>query len=108
MMNIYAEIALASAAVTYVVDVSGFTDSWRGLVQRIAKVKILRPLPPFDCSTCMTFWTSLVLCIVRGNVSAATFAACCGASLLAMPLGIAMNALRDLLATLASKIGGRT
>lgn len=107
MTNIYVEIALTAAAVTYIVDASGFTDSWRGLLQRLLKVRELRPLPPFDCSTCMAFWATLTLCAFRGSLTAATFAACCLASLLAMPAGIAMNAIRDLLSALASRMGGR-
>ena len=60
MNNIYTDLLLLAAITVYVVDVSGFTDSWRTLVARWLKVQKLRDLPPFDCGKCMTWWTCAV------------------------------------------------
>ena len=104
-MSIHAEIALLALTVTYIVDASGFTQSWRNLVARMlhTREENLRPLPPFDCSTCAVWWACLIWTIVRG-FTFLTLAECAAASLLAMPAGLLMNSVRDILATLIGKI----
>lgn len=88
-MNIYLDLLLITAAVTYVVDVSGFTTSWRSLLARALsrpghtiREEDLRPLKPFDCGKCMTFWTCLGYAIATGQTTLPVLAACCAASLL--------------------------
>lgn len=68
----------------YIIDISGFTDAWRGLVARMVHIpeRQLRPLKPFDCSTCMCFWINLIYALATGEgviISAviAAFAAFC-------------------------------
>ena len=105
-MSIYTDIALLAATVTYIVDASGFTQSWRGWIARRLKTTEdkLRPLHPFDCSTCATWWATLALVIARGELSFVTLAACALASMLAYPLGILLDNVRSILADLFSKI----
>lgn len=107
-MTTYTDIALLSLVVVYVVDVSGFTESWRSLVAKWLKIPAerLRPLPPFDCSTCAVWWSGLILAAAQSQLNFGTLAMAAGCSLLAMPVGILLNALRDLLSGLASKLGG--
>ena len=56
------QLLLLAASVTYIVDVSGFTESWRALLARMLHIRPenLRPLPPFDCGKCATFWAVLL------------------------------------------------
>lgn len=105
-MSIYTDIALLAATVVYIVDVSGFTLSWRSAVARWLHTtdERLRPLPPFDCSTCATWWACLVLVLVRGELSLITVGACALASMLAFPTGLLLNRLRDLVTDLINKI----
>lgn len=104
---IYREIAFLALTVVYIVDVSGFTQSWRALVARIIGTTEgrLRPLPPFDCGTCAVWWACLVLVICRGELSMATVAACSLASLLAQPAGQLMLLLREGMLALIGKCG---
>lgn len=61
-MNTYLQLLLVAAVVLYIVDLSGFTDSWRDALSRALGIKApnrLRALPPFDCGACLTWWASL-------------------------------------------------
>ncbi|MCR5071195.1 MAG: hypothetical protein K6A62_04640 [Bacteroidales bacterium] len=97
-MNIYIQQIILAAAVVYIVDLSGFTESWRALVERwVNRVRSeqekregklvhvhqdLRPLPPFDCGKCMTFWACLIWAVVQGHFGLLTFASSAALSLL--------------------------
>lgn len=95
-MSDYIDITLLAAVIVYVVDVSGFTASWRSLLARAIGTteERLRPLPPFDCATCAVWWGTLVLAIVQG-LTFYNLALCAALSLAATPFGDLLNALRD-------------
>lgn len=75
-MKIYIDLFFLAVVAVYIVDVSGFTGSWRSAVARALGVKehSLRPLPPFDCGTCMTWWACVVYSACSGMFSHATVA----------------------------------
>lgn len=79
---IYLHLFLISCLVVYIVDISGFTDSWRNLLSEKMKIRNLRRLPPFDCGQCMVWWVGLGYCVYRGDVSVWTVCACGGYSFL--------------------------
>lgn len=85
-MNIYLQQLILAAALTYCVDVSGFTESWRGALARWLHVEELRPLPPFDCGKCATFWGCILWAVIQGQFSLLTFASAAGYSLLSKSL----------------------
>ena len=103
-MNTYATLALVAAVTVYVVDVSGFTDSWRSLLARILRVKTLRPLPPFDCGKCATFWAVVIAAAVLGELSVVTVAFAAVCSLLSLPAGQLMLFIREGLAALIGRL----
>ena len=78
MQTIYGDIALVSALAVYIVDLSGFTDSWRAaLAHWFGKSPaVLRPLPPFDCGQCMSWWLCLLYAICTGEFSLCVLAWC--------------------------------
>ena len=86
-MNIYAELPLVAVVVVFIVDLSGFTGSWRGCLARVLGVRDLRPLRPFDCSLCMTWWCCLGWAALRGSLSLPTVAASALLAFLSGPLG---------------------
>ena len=83
-MNIYLELLLVSAVVVYVVDLSGFTQSWReGLASLLSGGRSNRLRwsgRPFSCSLCMTWWCCLAWAIIRGELSLPVVAASAGYS----------------------------
>lgn len=83
---IYLELLILSMIVIYIVDISGFTDTWRSGLAHLLKVKALKPLPPFDCSKCMTWWTCLLYCAIVGRFSLFTVAFSALLSLFSFPL----------------------
>lgn len=97
-MKIYTDILLLALLTIYIVDVSGFTQSWRSLLARWLKVKELRPLPPFDCGQCMTWWVCAIYTLCTYNWMLCDLAYCALLSLLSEPIGQFMHATRELLA----------
>lgn len=71
-MSIFAELPLVAVVVVFIVDLSGFTNSWRTALARFLKVNALRPLRPFDCSLCMTWWCCLAWAAIRGQLTLLT------------------------------------
>lgn len=103
-MNAYLDMALAALVAVYVVDVSGFTDSWRAALARLLRVKALRPLPPFDCGKCAAFWTAIVVALCAGQFTFATVAFAALLSLLSLPAGQIMIFIQESLCALADKL----
>lgn len=92
---IYVELITLTTSIVYIVDCSGFTDSWRNGLAKLLRIKNLRPLPPFDCSTCLAFWACLLYAVAVGALDVYTFGFACLCSWLAYPLGVSLNTLRD-------------
>lgn len=107
---IYAELATLAAIVTYIVGVSGFTTSWRTAVAKAVGLKEhqLRPLKPFDCEKCMTFWCCLVYAIATHRLTLWTVAASAAASLLSIPMRDFLLFVREGLCALIRKAMERT
>lgn len=81
-MSIYLQQLILAAVVVFIVDLSGFTDSWRDALARALKVRQLRPLKPFDCSLCMVWWACLLYPLFVGQFSLLTIANAAALSLL--------------------------
>lgn len=96
-MSIYLQLPIVAAIVVYIVDVSGFTQSWRGLVARFLKVReeYLRPLKPFDCGLCMTWWCCLGYALLAGEFSLLTVAESALLSNLSLPIGALLVFIRE-------------
>lgn len=62
------DILLIAVIVVCIVDISGFTDSWKsGLKRLMTGGRMSDPnynLKPFDCSTCLIFWSSVLYLII--------------------------------------------
>ena len=88
-MSIYIELLLLSAIVVYIVDLSGWTDTWLGWLSRFTArfgyppVKHLRP---FSCSKCMVWWCGIAWAWYSGELSILTLAYIAGLSFLSITL----------------------
>lgn len=89
------DIALLAAIVVYIVDVSGWTESWRSGLSRLLGIRHLRDLPPFDCGKCASFWAGIIYAAVTGHFTLPVLAFVCGCSLMAQPLGELLTLLRE-------------
>ena len=94
-MNIYTHLLLVALVTIYIVDISGFTESWRSLVATKLHISRLRPLPPFDCGKCMTWWVCLIYALCVGQISLGTIAFSALLSHLSNPIGSLMIFIRE-------------
>lgn len=101
---IYLHLLLVSAVVVFIVDLSGFTDSWRGFLQRILKVGSLKSIKPFDCSLCMTWWVCIIYALAMHKFNIFTVAYSALLSWLTIPMGQMMIFLKEWLCNIIGKL----
>ena len=96
-MKIYIDLLLVALITIYIVDISGFTESWRTALARSLKISesAMRPLKPFDCGKCMTWWVCLIYPICTGDISLGTIAFAALLSHLSNPIGEGLIFLRE-------------
>lgn len=106
---IYAELTAVAAIAVYIVGVSGFTYSWRNAIARRLHIQEehLRPLKPFDCPTCMTWWSCIAYAAITHQFTIWTLLAAAALSLLAVPIQDLMLFLREGLSSLINKIADK-
>lgn len=103
----YIDILLIALVTIFIVDVSGFTQSWRRGLAHLLKVKpeSLRELKPFDCGLCMTFWVCNILALYLHTWSIPMLAFIALLSHLSFPIGQMMIFIREwLLSTIGKMI----
>lgn len=86
-MTIYIELVLIAAITIYIVDLSGFTEAWRTALIKALKAKDLKPIRPFDCSLCMTWWVCIVYALCTKSFSLPVLAYIAALSFLSIPIG---------------------
>lgn len=109
-MSIYLQLLLLAVVVVYCVDVSGFTQSWRNLLARwlgLPNGDALRPLPPFDCGKCATWWACVIYTLAAGEFSLPALAFCAALSLLSETICSLMLFIRETLDWIIDKITPR-
>lgn len=91
----YIDLLLVALVTIYIVDVSGFTQSWRGLLASMLHVSSLKPLPPFDCGKCMSWWVCLLYAFCSGHFNIFTVAFSALLSHLSIPIGQTLIFIRE-------------
>lgn len=96
-MSIYLQLLLVASVIIYIVDLSGFTDAWRRAIARRMHIpeQNLRPLKPFDCGQCMTWWVCLIYGTINWGFTLALVAYSALLSFLSLPMGQAMLFIRE-------------
>ena len=102
----FTDLLLVAAVTIYIVDLSGFTDSWRSALARMMRIpeQNLRQLKPFDCSLCMTWWVCLIYALIEGQLSLPVIAYSALLSFLSVPIGQAMIFIREWLSWITDKL----
>lgn len=106
-MTIYLQQLLLAVIVTYIVELSGFTRSWRHALARRLGFRDeteLRPLPPFDCAKCAVWWADLILALCVGQLSLLTVFSAAILSLLSDVISSALLFIHEALAWLFDKL----
>lgn len=102
-MTIYTDILCLAAVVVFIVDLSGWTSTWKGWLATWLGVKV-GSCRPFDCSLCMTHHVCLLYAIIAGQFSLAVWAFICLVAALTKPMAAALNAARYALEALIAII----
>lgn len=95
-MSEYGIIALIAAIAVFIIDSSGFTETWKAHLGRWLGIKV-GSAKPFDCSLCATFWAGTLYLIIAGRWSIGTQAFVCACALLTRPAASLLGAVRYLL-----------
>ena len=77
ILNIFIIQFILVAAIDYL----GFVDELNPIFRRITGSKIGSIGKPWSCSTCMSWWLSLLYIIITGNISFGNVALCMAAAL---------------------------
>lgn len=93
-MNPWTDLLLLSLVVVWIVDVSGWTDTWLGWLSRWLGHTV-RELKPFSCSTCMTWWTGIVYLLSTGRFCITLVAYVAGLAFLAFPISQLLIFIRE-------------
>lgn len=94
-MKAYIDLLLIAAITIFIVDLSGFTEAWRSALTRLIKAKDLKPIRPFDCSLCMTWWVCIIFSICTGTFSLPVLAYIALLAFLSLPLGQLLIFIRE-------------
>ena len=83
----------------YIVDLSGWTETWKRWLCRLlhCDMRDLRPMRPFDCSLCCTWWSCIIYLIATGHVTLPYIAAAGMLAMLTRAAGYLMQGLVDVL-----------
>ena len=88
-MNIYFDLLFLAIVVVFVVDLSGFTDTWLGWLSKFTRrfgYPPVKELRPFSCSLCMTWWTGILYVLIRNNFTLPILAYIAALAWLSFPL----------------------
>ena len=94
-MKTYIDLLLIAAITIYIVDLSGFTESWRSALTRLLKARDLKPIKPFDCGQCMTWWVGIIYSLCVGEFSIPILAYIAALSFLSLPIGQIMIFIKE-------------
>lgn len=103
-MTIYIDLLLLAAITIYIVDLSGFTEEWRGALARRIGAKQLRAIKPFDCGQCMTWWVGIIYSLCVGEFSIPIMAYIAALSFLSFPIGQILIFIREGMLSLINKM----
>lgn len=80
------ELLLITALVVYIVDLSGFTESWKQFLFRHFKTNTIS-MKPFDCSQCMTWWICIIYLLISGTFTLPRLGIVAGLAFLSNTIG---------------------
>ena len=102
-MKAIIDIILVALVTIYIVDLSGFTETWLNILSNYRGRKITG-LKPFSCSLCMVWWVCLIFSLVTGECSIPMVAFIALLSFLSVPLGQLLILIREAFLKLINKL----
>ncbi len=105
-MKAIVELILVAMITIYVVDLSGFTDTWLKFLSAYKGRKITE-LKPFSCSLCMVWWVCLAFLLMSAKLTLPLVAFSALLSFLSIPMGQILVLLRELMLCIVNKLMSR-
>lgn len=102
-MKAIIDIILVALVTIYIVDLSGFTETWLNILSSYRGRKITG-LKPFSCSLCMVWWVCLIFSLVTGECSIPMVAFIALLSFLSVPLGQLLILIREAFLKVINKL----
>ena len=65
----FLELLILTVIICYLIDLSGIIGSVKWFIWKKICKGIGRPVKPFECSLCMTFWIGLIFLILTAQLS---------------------------------------
>ena len=105
-MKAIVELILVAMITIYVVDLSGFTDTWLTFLSAYKGRKITE-LKPFSCSLCMVWWVCLTYLVTTSQLTLSLVAFTALLSFLSIPMGQILIMLREVILYIINKLMSR-
>ena len=105
-MKAIVELILVALITIYVVDLSGFTDTWLKFLSAYKGRKITE-LKPFSCSLCMVWWVCLTYLVTTSQLTLSLVAFTALLSFLSIPMGQILVLLREVMLHIINKLMSR-
>ena len=105
-MKAIVELILVALITIYVVDLSGFTDTWLKFLSAYKGRKITE-LKPFSCSLCMVWWVCLAYLVTTSQLTLSLMAFTALLSFLSIPMGQLLVMLREVILYIINKLMSR-
>lgn len=102
-MKTIIDLLLVALVTIYIVDLSGFTDTFLDFVSGLLNKKVTQ-LKPFTCSLCMVWWVCIVYLIVVGRFTLSLVAFSALLSFLSTPLAQLLIFVRESVLGIANKL----
>lgn len=105
-MKAIVELILVAMITIYVVDLSGFTDTWLKFLSAYKGRKITE-LKPFSCSLCMVWWVCLAYLVTTSQLTLSLVAFTALLSFISIPMGQILVLLREVMLHIINKLMSR-
>lgn len=109
-MKFYLDLFLLAVIVVYIVDLSGWTDTWLGWLSRFTAHYghgPVRSLRPFSCSRCMVWWSTIGVLIFSGSLTIGSTLYAAGLSYFSNTICEVLIIIHEGLTALVVKIGDK-
>lgn len=87
----------------YIVDLSGFTDTWLKVLSAYKGRKITE-VKPFSCSLCMVWWVCLAFLLMSAKLTLPMVAFSALLSMMSVPIGQLLILVRESFITIINKL----
>ena len=102
-MNPFLDLLYLTLVVVFIVDLSGWTDTWLGYFSRWLGYTV-KEFKPFTCSLCSSWWAGIIYLIVTGQFSLGLLAYVALLAYLSFPIREFFIFLNDLLLKWINKL----